>query len=196
MRNMRLKVFSNRISADIGPVISFAQSYNSRHLVSLTIDVQAVSVSGYKSANVEVRPNDWQWILQGAENCVAVDPSYDIAMFMFDQNEWKAPAGSKYPLRGDCPSSDCILVNGKPFINLGIYSPDLSGMEITFIHELMHAYKYVALAEGFVVNDVMDVMFVNGVPEPYFLNDQPDNVNGNFISMWEQFFHSGFMRSQ
>lgn len=193
MKTIKLKVFINRI-LDINSIIDYAQAYNLKHKIDLHIDIQHIDVKGYKSNYVEVRPNQWQWILQGAENLVATDPEYDGTMFMFDQQEWKTPLGSPYPLRVDVPSSDCVLVNGKPFINLGLYSPDLNGTEITFCHELMHMYKYMALAEGYAINDTMDMMFVNGVPEPYYFNDQPDNVNGNFINMWEQFFNTGFLK--
>lgn len=172
---------------DIAPIIAYAKTYNDTR-INLNIEIVSLNVRGYYSIYKEIRKNVFQWILTGAEKIVDTSGPQDITMFMFDQNEWLTSPGSPYPLREDTPSSDTILVNGKPFINLGVYSPLLNNAEITFCHELMHAYKYLAIAEGYPVDDCMDVMFVNGIPENYYLNDQPDNVNSNFINMWERLY--------
>lgn len=194
MRIEKIKLFTNRINFDIGPILEYTQSYYLKHKIDLHIDIEQISVTGYKSVFTEIRTNLWDWILDGTETLVPIDPIYDITIFMFDQNEWKTLPGNPFPLRIDTPRSKCIVVNGKPFITLGVYSPLLNEAEITMCHELIHANAEIAVMEGYVIHDIMDMMVVDGVPQPYYLNDQPDNVNGNFINMWEQFFNSGFLK--
>lgn len=183
-------MYFNRINpTDLDSIISYAIAYNKKHYIELNITTDIVDVVGYTSSNFsQVRTGINYCILIGSEKLFPIDNNQDISIFVFDQNEWKTLPGSPYPLRSDTPTSDTILVKNKPYINLGIYTPQLNSAEITLIHELMHAYGKMAINAGFDFDDCMDLMTVNGVPEPYYLNSEPDNVNSNFINQWERLY--------
>lgn len=191
MKTLTRKVtfYTNRISADLVPIINYAKAYNLKHGIELVTSIQSVDVHGYQSSEFRtIRPGVNFCILLGSEVLFPLDPLTDINVFVFDQNEWKTPPGSPYPLLPDTPTSDCIIASGKPYINLGIYTPQLNNIEITLCHELMHAYAKEAVMAGFEIDDCMDLLVVNGVAQEYYLNDQPDNVNSNFINQWERLY--------
>lgn len=193
-RSYNVSVYSNRIGIDLFPLFDYAHAYNAKHGIDLIFTLEDIDVHGYASSEFrEIRPGVHYCILQGSESLFPLDPKGDIHIFVFDQDEWRTPPGSQYPLLPDTPTSDCKLVNNKPYINFGIYPPQMNNAEIVLIHELMHAFNKIAVLEGYPIIDNMDLMLVNGVEEQYYLNDQPDNPNSNFINQWEQYFHTGFL---
>lgn len=175
MKTFRVKLYTNRITVDLTPILTYVHAYNTKHGITLNFDIEQVNVSGYTSVYTQVRPGIWYWILEGVDALLHFDDIHDINIFMFDQNEWKTAAGSHYPLLPNTPTSDTILLNNTPFINLGFYSPDPSGSEVTFCHELMHAYTKIANASGMTTVDQMDT---------YYLNSTPDAPGGNFAIQW------------
>lgn len=196
MINKTVKLYLNRINVDMQPIIDFAKAYNLKHGVQLTFTTEIVDVHGYTSSDFsQIRTGINYCILLGSETLFPIDPTVDINIFVFDQNEWKTPAGSPYPLLPDTPTSDTIVVNGKPYINLGVYSPQLNSAEITLCHELMHAYGKEAQQLDLPFEDCMDLLIVGGVPQPYYLNDQPDNPNSNFINQWERLIACGYFKA-
>lgn len=179
-----VKLYANRISADLQPVLDDAKAYNLKHGIDITFTLQPIDVTGYKSSEFRtIRPGVNFCILDGSETLFPIDENQDVSAFVFDQNEWKTPPGSHFPLLPDTPTSDVILVNGKPYMNLGVYTPMLN--QTALKHELMHCWEKESALAGFPFTGVMDVMYVNGEPKEYYLNDQPDNVNSNFIRTWE-----------
>lgn len=191
MKNLSVKLHTNRITVDLQPIIDYAVAYNLKHGISLTFTTEQVDVTGYTSSNFQqIRTGINYCILLGSETLFPIDPASDINIFVFDQNEWKTPPGSPYPLLPDTPTSDTIIVKGKPYINLGIYTPQLNASEIVLCHELIHAYAKIAVMEGFSIVDNMDQMTLHdGEVVTYYLNSDPNAVNGNFENMWEQFFN-------
>lgn len=175
MKILNVQLLVNRITDDLTPYLAYVYQYNLKHGIELHFDIKQVNVTGYQSISVPIAAGGNGYILNGADKLLTLDTEHDVNMFIFDLNEWKAPWYSFYPLRSDTPRSSCILVNNKPFINLGFYSKDMPGTQITMVHELMHAYTKIAVSEGFTVIDQMDT---------YYLNSTPDAANGNFAIQW------------
>lgn len=171
-----VKILLNRIPFDIAKNIQEVFDYNKGHGVELHFDIEHIDVHGYVSVYTQVRPNWSQYILTGAERIVPLQ-THDITLFGFDMNEWKTTPGSKFPLKPEAPSADCILWNYKPFINLGLYLPDQeNGINTnTFCHELMHAYRMMANMKSMPIQDVMDT---------YFHNEDRNFPTGNFAQQW------------
>lgn len=194
IKKLTVQLNVNRLGFNITPLILFAKEYNLRHGIDLQFNTTSVDVVGYTSSDfAEVRPGINYCILLGADKLVPPSKA-DIDIFMYDQSEWHTPPGSPYPLLPDTPTSDCIWTT-KPFINYGVYPAVLGNYAIVLIHELMHAFAKIAVHEGYKINDIMDMMLVDGVEQPYYLNNQPDNVNSNFINMWEQFYNTSWLKS-
>lgn len=176
MKTIKVQLYTNRINFDLTPILTYVHQYNQKHGIELHVDIYNVSVNNYTSVYTQVRPGIWYWVLNGADKLVNISTDHDIHIFAFDQYEWKSPAGSKYPLLSNVPTSSTVPINGKPFINLGFYSPDLIGNEVMFSHELMHAYTEIANASGISAIDQMDT---------YDQNDNPDSLTGNFSIQWK-----------
>lgn len=195
MKTLHIQLYVNRLGFDITPLILYAKAYNLKHGIDLQFNTVGVNVMGYKSSEfAEVRPGINYCVLLGAEQLVPHSDA-DIDIFMFDQSEWHTPPGSAYPLLPDTPTSVTRWNVDKPFISYGVYPPILGNYEIVLIHELMHAYNELAVHEGFNVTDMMDMLTLpDGTKQPYYLNDQPDNVNSNFINAWEQLHESGWLK--
>lgn len=175
MKTITVKILTNRIAIDLTPILTYVHAYNLKHGIMLNFDIQSVNINGYTSVYTQVRPGVWFWILNDTDTLVPIDQNHDITIFMFDQLEWKTPPGSNFPLLPNTPTSSTILVNRKPLINLGIYSPDMIGNEIMFCHELMHAYTKLYSAQGGNIVDQMDT---------YLDNSNPDAPGGNFATQW------------
>lgn len=176
MKTIKAQLFLNRINIDLNALLTYVHQYNLKHDVIVNFDITAIDVHGYQSVYTQVRPGIWYWILTGADKLVpAVSPDHDVTIFCFDQAEWKTPPGGHFPLLPNTPTSSCVPSKGKPFINMGIYSPDMNGNEVTFCHELMHAYTELANSLGLNVPDQMDT---------YYLNSTPDAPGGNFAIQW------------
>lgn len=175
MKTIKVQLLLNRINVDLTSMLTYVHKYNLEHNITIDFDIQAMDVKGYTSVYTQVRPGIWYWILTGAEKIVTIESSHDITIFMFDLNEWHTVPGSHFPLQPNTPNSSTVPVSGKPFINLGFYSQDPVGTEVTFAHELMHAYTELANASGFPTVDQMDT---------YYLNSTPEAPNGNFSIQW------------
>lgn len=159
----------------MNPYLTYMYQYNYKHGIELHFDIKQINVTGYQSVSVPIAAGGNGYVLSEADSLLTLDTEHDINMFVFDLNEWKAPWYWPYPLRWDSPRSSCVLVNGKPFINLGFYSKNQNETQITMCHELMHAYTKIAVSQGFTVVDQMDT---------YYLNSTPDAPNGNFAIQW------------
>ncbi len=166
----KVQIYTNRITDDLSPYLTYVYQYYIKHGVTLNFDITAVDVTGYQSLYQPIAAGGSGYVLQGATSLVETTSDHDIHIFMFDLNEWKSPWYWPYPLRWDMPRSSCVLFNGKPFINLGFYNKDQQGTTITFTHELMHA-----LAKIYGTADVMD---------NYIDNNFPDSPTGNFAQQW------------
>ena len=154
-----------------------AKAYHLKHGVEWDYIFQDVNVSGYTSVLVQLTMGQ-RYILQGNENLVNFDPTSNVNMFVFDENEWSSPAGSQYPLLPNVPTGDCIIYNNKPFVNIATYLSDhtqgITWVEIA--HEQMHALTKMANLAGFNIPDQMDT---------YTDNANPDSPTGNFARQWQ-----------
>jgi hypothetical protein len=184
--DIKVKIYVNNFTVDMAPYIAYAQALFAPRGYNMTYEVVNVNVTGYHSVDVQVRPGVWYYVLEGADGLVELDPAYDIIMFVFNQDEWSNRPGSPYRLQPDTPTSDTVNINGQPFINFGIDPLFLTGSEITFAHEQMHALGYMSDNQGFPVQDCMDSLIVDGVAQTYYLNNDPTNVNSNFTNMFER----------
>jgi len=205
MKKLSVQLYVNRLGFNITPLLLYVKDYNFRHGIDLQFNTVAVDVTGYKSSDfAPIRPAvsvDGKEVIPTINYCIllgapALVPQSNAAIdiFMFDQSEWATPPGSAYPILPNTPTSDTIWNINKPFINYGVYPPILGNYMLILIHELIHAFGMIARSEGYNVTDVMDVMMVNGLPQAYYLNNDPWNVNGNFTRMWEQFYNSGWLK--
>lgn len=176
MKTLIVKLYMNRINFDTNPILTYVHQYYLKHGVTINFDIQPIDVKGYVSVYTQVRPGIWYWILNGAEKLVTIDSTHSGTVFMFDQQEWKTQPGSPYPLLPNVPTSSTIPINGRPFMNLGMYSPDLTGNEIMMAHEFMHFCTQIANASGLNIIDQMDT---------YFENSNPDAPDGNFSIQWK-----------
>lgn len=176
MKTFTVQIYTNRIIADLSDYLTYTYQYYLKNGVTLHFDITAVNVEGYKSVLTPIAAGGNAYVLTGAENLVKLDTGHDITMFMFDLNEWKAPWYWPYPLRWDTPRCDCIMINNKPFINLGFYGIDPQGTKINMVHEPMHALTKIANISGFSIVDQMDT---------YIENNNPNSPTGNFAVQWK-----------
>lgn len=170
-----VQIYTNRISADLSPLLAYVYQYNLKHGITLHFDITPVSATGYQSSLVRNMSGNYVWALTGADTLVPQN-DHDITVFLFDQSEWKTLWWNPFPLRFDTPTGSCIMSNGKPFINLPYYAPRDADSNIVLIHELMHAYTKIANSQGIPVTDQLD---------SYYHNDDPDFSNGNFAIQWK-----------
>ena len=197
MKKLSVQLYVNRLGFNITPLLLYVKDYNFRHGIDLHFNTVGVAVTGYKSSDfapLAGRAGINYCVLEGAETLVPHSDA-DIDIFMFDQSEWATPPGSKYPILPNTPTSSTFWNIDKPFIAYGVYPPQLGSYMLMLIHELMHAYNKIAVHEGFPVVDMMDMLTLpDGTQQPYYLNDQPDNVNSNFINAWEQYYETGWLK--
>lgn len=187
MKQIKAKILLNQIGFDITKEMNDAISYFRRHFVTLSVDYQLVNITGYKSELGNTTFGTRQMILTGAKELVEeyIDEEYDIVyLFANTLKEF----GSNIP----SDSTQGYLSNGKTvFVNINAgddWDDQPGNLALWIQHETMHALGIIATKAGYPVVDCMDVMTVNGVQERYYLNDQPDNVNSNFINMWERLY--------
>lgn len=177
MITKKIQIHTNRISADLIQYLTAMFQYYKKRDVILNYDISPANISGYKSTLTVVPIVGSVYTLQGAENLVPKN-DHDITMFVYDLNEWKAPWYWPYPLwnfgpMGNLPRDCTYMANGKPFISLGFYLPDIANVQQRLKHEPMHA-----LAKIFGCQDVMDT---------YDQDSNPDSPTGNFAKQFAIF---------
>lgn len=172
----KIQIYINTgVTIDLLPFLAVMFQYYKQRGITLNYDITPIAVTGYQSVQKNATiGNAIVDVLRGAESLVPVT-DHDIVMFIFNLNEWKAPWWYPYPLRWDTPRNDCHMVNGKPFINIGIYPPDPAGNQMAFLHEPMHVF-----AEIFGCQDQMDTYYKNNLA-------QYQDSDSNFSIQWKLF---------
>ncbi len=167
--NIKVNVLINRVKIDYRTQLNLAVAYFAKHGVNIvfnTVDVNLPFIP-FKVWNFPP-PKGQRILLDGSENIVKIDPSYDVTMLMFN--------GAEYPVP-NIPTSDCKLVGIQPYINLQTHPNDPVGLDYnTIIHEMMHAIVKIAWSKGFPA--ILDVM------DSYYLEGEPENPSSNFSQQW------------
>jgi uncharacterized protein YcbK (DUF882 family) len=168
MKTLNCTVYLNRIPSSYNIMQDFevARQYFLKHNVEWIYTFKTCDVHGYTSVWSGTR-----WLLSNTQNLVA--PLGDVTIFVFDQAEWKTPAGSSFPLLPNTPNGMCFMNNGKPFINIGTYITEHNNGQtaIQIAHESMHALAFMAN-----IPQTMD---------SYKINDLTDNPQSNFVEAWK-----------
>lgn len=165
-----ITVYLNRV--DDQEDFEKARQYFLSKGVPITFNFKHCDVRGYTSYL-----NTGKWFLGGSQTLI--EPMGDVTIFMFDQSEWSNPKGSAFPLRYDTPTGNCIIYNGKPFVNVGYYrATQKEGVVfIEIIHELMHALVRLQWIKGNHIDDIMDSYYKNNIKQ--YLD-----ADSNFEQQW------------
>lgn len=176
---LKLSVNLNRIPSNYNILDDFgiAQIYHAKHGVEWNYIFKNVDVHGYVSILTNAVAGK-RWLVQGADKLITIDPTADVNMFVFDENEWATNPDSPFPLLSNTPSGCAYLYVGKPFAEIGTYITDHNNGQIAIeiAHEMMHCLVKLANLAGFPTQDVMDT---------YRINDLTDNPNSNFVEQWK-----------
>lgn len=164
---LRIKTYLNRLKTDYNSDFAKAGLYFKKNGVDITFDFQMVDVQGY-TVQSEIFSAGQRYILEGSYALLPNVTGYDVIMFAFNGAEFIPPA---------IPTSNCLVINGKPFINLQSHPNDPINLDWTTIcHEIMHALTRLAWIAGYsTIRDNMDT---------YRENINPDSPTGNFAEQW------------
>lgn len=187
MKNIKIKLLTNRIAYDMSADLDAITAYMKEHLVNIFFDIVKVDIKGYDVQLIKNQFGNEQYVLIGAEPLVLpfVNNSDDICCLVLEGfNEFDK----------NCPSEseDKVFLPGTKTVFIATNADDAfynvkPNFQIWLQHELMHALGTISINAGFPVVDCMDILVApNGVNLYYFLNYEPDNVNSNFINMWER----------
>lgn len=107
------------------------------------------------------------------------DNEYDIVIFMWDMDSLMFPAGNKVITSF---VQSIPLYPNTEFIQLSLsqYQKNMGNVWKAITHEILHAFSYNANRKGIAVLDEMDNTVVNGQIVPFYKNDFPDAVDGNY----------------
>lgn len=197
MRIIKTKVLLNRVQYDVTRDLAWINDYLKRHGVSNSFDIVRTDISGYSVASVKNPYGNYQYVLTGAESLVRpyLDETDDIcALVIRGYDEFGTSCPSESEDKSFIPGTRTVFLSANAD---DIFYDQDPNFRIWLLHEIMHALGTIAIGEGFNVNDCMDVLVApNGVRLYYFLNYDPENVNSNFINMWERFYNAGFLKYQ
>ena len=165
---MKVLVYLNRIQVDYQSYFLKVQDYFKRHGVDITFNFEQSDIKNLSYIKRQLPQGERILLQPYMANVVPIDASYDINMFVFNQEEFTPP---------NLPTGYCYCPVKQPFIDIGTHRnnpPDLTYVEIC--HELMHSLVILANQRGFNVTDQMDSYLNN-----FFLEIE----NSNFGKQWK-----------
>ena len=168
-----IKVYLNRPAVDTKKDFEKARLYFAKRNIPIQFTFENSDIKNLEFYK-EKMPQGERVLLK--TRYTELDTSSEITMFVFNQEEFKAP---------DVPTGRCFEIQDRIFIETGTHKLNPENYHFVEIcHELMHAFVYIANNKGFVVADVMDTYWNNYYPE------LPNSNFGNQFMLLQKFIDS------
>lgn len=185
----------NRIQYDPRPDLIATDLYFRRHGVDLNIITQDTDLHGYSVTEIKNTMGNFQYVLSGGEAVVKplLGKSDDVCVLVIQgSKEFGAKCPSESAGKSYIPGTKTVFLSCNADDQFYDAEPNF---KIWLQHELLHALCTIARESGFNPIDSMDVLIDSeGNTHFYYLNQFPDDVNGNFVRTWESLYSTGFLK--